>query len=294
MWHLMRVIVVVTVLSSGRVLAAEPEQAEQSPAPTQYSINQQVQPTPQGPEAVAPLPQAIPELVGYKPIPESMLPRPTAEASQVPAQPANVPVPTNLGGTTFTMGPYTLGRDDVVHIAVQGQPDFTGTYLVGPDGAIQYGFVGDIRAEGLAKDELAQLVTEKLKKYVRIPSVHITIVGFNSKAIYILGQVAKPGKYAMRGDSVKIRDAVIAAGLVTTHAALGRVHIITSDPNDPTYRIVNLKRVLYKGRMKDNIDLVNGDIVLVPSTVWGAISDFITSLTNPASKAGAVAYLAAL
>ncbi len=230
--------------------------------------------------------------VAYKPIPESMLP--TISQGQAAPGPTGAPgpIPTNLGGVV-TMGPYTLGRDDVIQIYVRGQPDFSGTFAIGPNGTIQYGFLGDITAEGMTKDELRDVLAQKLKQYVRVPSVTVTIAGFNSKAVYILGRVARPGKYAMRGDSVKIRDALIAAGLVTQHAALSRVSVIKSDPKDPSHRKIDIKQVLYKGKTKQNIDLVAGDIVVVPTTFWGGISDFIGNLTDPAGKAGTVAGLAA-
>ena len=67
-------------------------------------------------------------------------------------------VPTNLGGDISTVGPYTLGPDDVVHIDVRNQPEFTGTFVVGQNGMIQYGILGDIKANGLAKAELADVV----------------------------------------------------------------------------------------------------------------------------------------
>jgi len=261
-----------------------------------WAGDDELQPVPQGPGPAPGPVTAIPDLVGYKPIPSSMLPvvgmtpavqSPTAQAAPLPGQ-------TALGGPAMTMGPYTLGQDDVVHIAVSGQPDFTGIFVVGPDGNIQYGAVGDVMTDGLTKDELQTLLTQTLTKYVRTPSVQVTILGFNSKAVYILGEVASPGKYAMRGDSIKIRDALIAAGLMTSNAALEQVHVIKSDPSDPTFTVLNLKKVLFKGIMKDNIDLVHGDIVVVPATLWGRISGFIASLTNPASKARSLAYLAAL
>lgn len=251
---------------------------------------------PEGIGTAVDLPGPTSDLIAYKPIPDSALPvrQVNSVSALTPANPAQGPTPTTLGGQPFTTGPYTLGRDDVVHIAVQGQPDFTGTYVIGPDGTIQYSFIGDVKADGLTKDELAQVLTDQLKKFVRTPSVHVTILGFNSKAIYILGRVVRPGKYAMRGDSVKIRDAVIAAGLVVRHAKLRRVHIVKSDPNDPSYRVVDLFKVLYKGQMKENVNLVNGDIVVIPTTIWGGINDFLGELINPASHAGRVAALAAL
>ena len=243
----------------------------------------------------APGPVPTTDAVGYKPIPESLLPVVATTAVPIPGQMANLPPASNLGAQVgLPMGPYTLGRDDVVQIVVQGQPDFSGTYAIGPDGAIQYGYVGDVVADGLTKDELASLIADRLKKFVRVPSVRVTIVGFNSKAIYILGRVSRPGKYAMRGDSIKIRDAVIAAGLVIHHAKLRKVHIVKSDPSNPTYRVVDLQKVLYKGKMKENVDLVNGDIVVVPTTVWGGINDFLSEIISPAGHAAGVASLATL
>jgi len=251
---------------------------------------------PQGPEPAYPQTAPTSDLVGYKPIPEEMLPmKPAETAGQLTnAHPAPLPGQTVFGGPATTMGPYTLGPDDVLYIDVSGQAEFSGKFVVGQDGKIQYGIIGEIPANGLTKDELVQIITERVKQYVRVPTVQVTIVGFNSKAIYILGMVARPGKYAMRGDSIKIRDALMASGLVMDGAALTKVHVIKSDPNDPTYRVFNLKKVLFKGVMKDNIDLIDGDIVIVPSTFWSRVSSFIGSLTNPAEKARNVAFLAAL
>lgn len=256
------------------------------------------QATPQGPAQTSDASTAPSGLVGYKPIPNSMLPIGNEQpARSVNPGATNAP-PTyasNLAGLPVGLtGPYALGRNDVVQIDVQGQPDFSGTYVINYDGTIQYGFVGDVKADGLTKEELAAKLTEELQKYVRVPTVNVQIVGFNSKAIYILGEVSRPGKYAMRGDSIRIRDALIAAGLFTNTAALARVHIIKSDINDPTVRVLNLNTVLFKGKMKNDIDLVNGDIVVVPSTVWSRVTGFLGSLFSPASKARSVATLATL
>ena len=251
--------------------------------------------TPPGTEAAVGPGEAA-GFVAFQPIPEGVLPRTAQPAA--PSTPASssvgIPTTTNLGAPAINWGPYTLGPDDVVHIAVRNQPEFTGMYVIGHDGNIQFGFLGDVQADGLTKEKLAHAVEERLRRYVRVPSVYVTIVGFNSKAIYILGRVQRPGKYAMRGDSVKIRDAIIAAGLVIRHAKLRKVHIVKSDPADPSFRVIDLHKVLYKGITKNNIDLVAGDIVVIPTTVWGGINDFLSELISVPGHAGAAASLAAL
>jgi hypothetical protein len=52
--------------------------------------------------------------------------------------------------------------------------------------------------------------------------------------------------------------------------------------------------VLYKGKMEENVDLVHGDIVVIPTTIWGGVNDFLGGLLSPAGHAGSVAALAAL
>jgi hypothetical protein len=48
-------------------------------------------------------------------------------------------------------GFYTLGRDDIIQIDVRNQPEFSGMFLIGFDGRIQYNYLGDIPIAGMTK-----------------------------------------------------------------------------------------------------------------------------------------------
>jgi len=245
-------------------------------------------------------------IIGYQPIPNSALP----DVTSAPAAPAQGPVaggvsspaqPTTQPPTTYdyTMwlvgeGPYTLGREDVIQVQVRHQPEFSGNFVVGPDGAIQYSHLGDIPVAGMTKDELEQVLAKLLERYVRVPSVTVIILAYNSKAVYVVGEVARPGKYIMRGDMIKLREAIIAAGLPTPNAALWRTHVIQPSLEDPRVRRVNLKTILYKGKLKDDIDLYPGEIVVVPSTVLSAANRFLSQLLSPVTRVGAAVALGAL
>ncbi len=222
-----------------------------------------------------------PSIQQSQPVPPGMLPVGVNDTTLVGSIPAAQPYMTNLGGTTTT-GPYTLGRDDVVSIVVRGQPDFTGEFVIGHNGAIQYSFIGDVPAEGFTKEELQEVLAEKLKRFVRVPDVFVSITGFNSKAIYIVGEVGGPGKYAMRGDTVKVRDALMAAGLIVERAALSRVKVVRYvEGGDPETEKLNLKDVLYKGELEDNVELSNKDIIVVPTKLWAKITGTISSVVSP-------------
>ena len=183
---------------------------------------------------------------------------------------------------------YTLGKGDVIEIEVRAQPEFSGKFVIGPDGCIQYRFVGDIKAEGFTKEELKEMLIEKLKRYVKIPEVSITILEYRSKFVYILGEVGRPGKYPMKGDEVDLRDAIIAAGLPTPDAALRRVYVIKPDLEKPTYKKVDLYKLLYKGILKDNLTLTPGDLVVVPATVPSEINRALGKLLSPLTRAAVV------
>jgi len=183
---------------------------------------------------------------------------------------------------------YTLGPEDVVQIMVRNQPDFSGYFVVGPEGHIQYNWCGDIKAEGLTKEELKALLTETLTEYVRYPEVSVAIVQYNSKAVYVVGSVAKPGKYPMKGDHIELRDALVLAGLPTDVGALKRARIVRETEDGPVDIEVNLKELLYKGEMDKNYELLPGDIVYVPMSRFVRTTNAMSQTFGPLFQAAAV------
>ena len=241
-------------------------------------------------QPAAPSPGTI---IGYQPIPNSALPVVSSTAPQGPSGSVTSTTQPTYNYTTWLVGqgPYTLGRDDVIRVQVRSQPDFSGDFIVGPDGYIQYNYVGDIPVAGMTKYEVEQVLTKFLERYVRVPDVSVIIVAYNSKAVYVIGEVQRPGKYVMRGDVIKLREAIIAAGLPTPAAALWRTHIVQPDLKDPKVRKVNLKTILYRGKLRDDLDLYPGEIVVVPSTVLTSVNRFLSQLLNPITRAASAAAL---
>lgn len=230
-------------------------------------------------------------IIGYQPISNSALAggQPAAASQRGPGQQPGSQLPVGYVTGVIGEGLYTLGRDDVLHIDVRNQSEFTDDFIVGFDGRIQYNYLGDIPVAGMTKYEVQQILEKLLQKYIRVPVVTVSIIAYNSKVVYVIGEVGRPGKYIMRGDSIKLREAILAAGLPTRNAAMGRTHIIKPDLNDPRVRKVNLKKILYKGKLQDDVSLYPGEIVVLPSTVLSSINDFLSQLLNPITRAAAAA-----
>jgi len=181
--------------------------------------------------------------------------------------------------------PYVLGRDDVVRIIVLRHPELSGDFVVGPDGKIQYTFVGDVQAEGLTKEELKGKLKESLAQYVKIPEISVAIIGYNSKKIYVLGEVVRPGMYSIKGNFVSLREAIVQAGLHTRRASLRRTVVIKPDFEKPKKRFVNLGKILYEGKLEENLTLYPNDVVYIPSTVLTKVNDALGPIVDPLYKA---------
>lgn len=186
---------------------------------------------------------------------------------------------------------YTLGPDDSIAIYVRQHPEFSGTYTVGRDGKIQYRFVGDISVQGMTKGQLAVHLTQLLSKFVVGPEVDVTITDFRSKVIYVVGELGKPARYFMRGESIPIREVVFEAGLPTEASSMRRSMIIHPPATEGENKgkviteKVNLYALLYLGDVSKNVSLHSGDILYVPATVFHKTSRVLSPLLDPVSKA---------
>lgn len=187
---------------------------------------------------------------------------------------------------------YTLGIDDVVTIIVRNQPDFSGRFVVDPEGNIQYNFVGDIPTVGKTKEELKQELINRLKRYVRYPEIAVMISEYRSKAIYVYGFVNSPGKYAMKGDQITIREAVFAAGLPRMDGSLKRVYVIRPDDSSGTGKVekkkVNLDKLINKGESSENFMLQPGDTLIVHQRYYDKFVNNFSRLVGPLFQAAAV------
>jgi len=132
-----------------------------------------------------------------------------------------------------TFDEYVLGPEDRIKITVFGEPDMTGDYRVGSDGAIAFPLVGDIRVEGLTLRQAEEAIKEKLRQgYLKKPSVSIEVS--ESRPFYILGEVRRPGSYNYIA-GMNVLQAVAISGGFTYRANRKSVEILRGNdaPAEP-------------------------------------------------------------
>lgn len=182
---------------------------------------------------------------------------------------------------------YTLGKTDVIEIAVSRHPEVSGQFIINNEGNIQYEFIGDIKIEGLKKDEVKELLVKQLSEYIISPDVIVKIVGYNSKIVYVIGEVGNPGKIYMRGDTITVREALIQAGLPRLTAKVTKSRLITpSDSGHVERKMVNVYKLLYEGDLRENLVMKPGDTLYIPPTIMAKALRVIQPIAQPINTAG--------
>lgn len=158
---------------------------------------------------------------------------------------------------------YLLGADDVIKITVFQQPDLSITDRITKSGTINFPLVGEIPVAGLSTSGAEALIADRLRVggFVKKPQVSISVETFRSQNVSVLGEVKKPGKYAIEGSSSVVDLLALAGG--TTETAHDRLTVIKTENGASKRYEVDLLQ-LYLGDLKHNLSVSDGDFITVP------------------------------
>jgi len=192
----------------------------------------------------------------------------TSTTAALRNSPANQPVaatkPTSPDPVPTSGDNYVIGPEDVLSINVWKDPEVSGSVPVRPDGRITVPLLGDLVASGQTPSQLAAEIRGKLKSYVLDPEVQVIVTQVKSHSFNVVGKVTKPGAYDLAKPTT-VLDAVALAGGFQDFAKLNKVYVLRKMPDGSQKMFpFNYKQVI-KGRQLDqNIELQNGDTVVVP------------------------------
>lgn len=161
---------------------------------------------------------------------------------------------------------YVIGAEDVLDITVWRNPDLSRQVQVRPDGRISMPIIRDVVAVGKTPTQLAEEMTNKLKEYVQNPVVAVTLKEVNSSSIFLLGEVAHPGKYPLKSKTTLLQGITIAGGFKET-AARNQIVIFRFTETAPGLRrfTASYDDIVLRSGISDNFELKPGDTLVVPS-----------------------------
>ncbi|GGY80050.1 XrtA/PEP-CTERM system exopolysaccharide export protein [Marinobacter zhanjiangensis] len=169
--------------------------------------------------------------------------------------------------TTAEPEPYRIGVGDTISVHVWRNPELSQTGVVRPDGMISMPLMGDVEAEGMKPEDLADEINEGLSEVIRSPEVTVMVNSPVSaeyrNRVRITGQVGSPLSVPYR-QGMTILDLVLEAGGLSQFAAGDRAVLHRNTGEEYETFDLNLDAILENGDMRTNYTVQPGDVVSVP------------------------------
>jgi polysaccharide export outer membrane protein len=169
----------------------------------------------------------------------------------------NLPVPDD----------YKLGAGDQLIIKLLGTENIQLSPTISRDGSIFINQIGDIVLSGLLFDDAVELIKQRIESALIGVQVFVTMGRIKTINVFISGEVAKPGMYALSA-LTSVTQSLYQAGGITGIGSLRNIQVIR---NGQIINEFDAYDLLIYGNSDNDIRLRSGDVLFVP-TYEGAVS----------------------
>jgi polysaccharide export outer membrane protein len=172
---------------------------------------------------------------------------------------ADVANPTQVRQTTQD---YQIVPGDLLEISVWKEEGLNSKSLVRPDGGISFPLIGNLHAEGLTADQLKKEMAKRLGEYLSDPEITVSVLSTNQK-VFVVGKVNKPGEFNL-SSPITVMQALSIAGGLSPFADEDDIKILRRSGNQTISLPFDYHSVSKGEELEQNIQLINGDVILVP------------------------------
>ncbi len=160
----------------------------------------------------------------------------------------------------------TLGAGDVIEVRVYREPEISGIYQVGSEGDIVFPLCQRVVVANLTANAAADRFRQCLAAgFMRDPQVTVVVREYNSKKVFVFGEVQKPGTFPFQ-DGMSVVQAVTLAGGFTKSASQNSTSVTRRVKGQEVKVKVNVQDIAL-GKAP-NFTLEPGDIVFVPESLF--------------------------
>jgi polysaccharide export outer membrane protein len=199
------------------------------------------------------------------------------------ARPSAAPatsVPAKAAGTDpifqSRINRYRIAPGDSFDINFDLSPEFNQAAVsVQPDGYVTLRGVGEIKVQGQTVPELTQTLRKAYSKILNSPIISVVLKDFEKPYFVADGQLGKPGKYDLRGETTLTQAIAIAGGF--TDASKHSQVLLFRRVNDEWMeaKIINVKQMEKQGDLTEDPLLHPGDMLFVPKNFFSKIEHFL-------------------
>ena len=172
---------------------------------------------------------------------------------------------------------YRLCASDAITLTFPLTPEFDQSVTIQPDGFASLTGIADVHLEGLTTQQAGEAIRTAYVGILHDPIVTVDLKDFNKPYFIVSGQVNKPGKYDLRGNT-SATEAVAVAGGFNDSAKHSQV-LLFRRVNDDWFEVtpLNLKRILQGHDVNEDAEIHPGDMLFVPQNFVSKIKKFIPS-----------------
>lgn len=163
---------------------------------------------------------------------------------------------------------YVIGPGDTLDVFVWGYKDLSVTIPVRPDGKITTRLVEDMVASGKTPTVLARELEEKYKRYVKNPTVTVTVnkfIGAPSQQIKVVGGGTKP-QTVPYVNGMTVLDVMIEVGGLKKFSSGNKAVLVRNVGNERKSYRLRLHNLLKKGDISANRAVQPGDTIIIPES----------------------------
>jgi polysaccharide export outer membrane protein len=158
---------------------------------------------------------------------------------------------------------YRVGEGDVLNISVYGHNDLKITERISGDGRIILPLIGQLDVNGLTITEVTALIANRLASgYIVSPQVSVFVNEFRSRKAVIMGEIAKPGLYELKGEITLLELISIAGGLAPNAGEIATIKRTGVDGKVMSMDI-DYKSIMESGDVSLDVNIYDDDSIYI-------------------------------
>ena len=170
---------------------------------------------------------------------------------------------------------YQLRIGDTIDVSFRITPEFNQTVTVQPDGFISLRDIADVNVTGKTVPEVTELLVKKYGQILREPSITVVLKDFEKPYFIANGELGRPGKYELRGDTTVLEGIGIAGGINerSKHTQV----LLFRKVSDQWMEVkqLDLKTMIKSMDLSEDLHLRPGDMIYVPKNTMSKIKPWI-------------------
>ncbi|MCJ7611521.1 MAG: polysaccharide biosynthesis/export family protein [Candidatus Aminicenantes bacterium] len=161
---------------------------------------------------------------------------------------------------------FRVGPKDVLQIDVYGVDSLRNLEVtISEVGKMTLPLLGEVDVNGLTKSEVEEKLVRLLSEStLRNPQVTVLIKQYQSKVVYLIGAVQKPGVYPLLSRQTLL-ETIVAAGGPAINAGLEIIVVRKQNGGEGTSLRLSLEDLMIKADARLDIPLQPNDIINIPA-----------------------------